>query len=968
MTRSERRLLRNTAILGLLLTLLVLVLDLADFLGPAERFAYDWRAEHFQHFTGPPTTQLVHLDIDDPSLEAIGRWPWHRAKLAEIVDELRIAGCKAVAFDVLFTSPEDIENVKVEDAAPPTTQPGTRPTTRPSNLVLARPTDNDSIFAHSLQRFGNAVVPLSLNIANLQTATPYFPKVKAILLAHPEYEPQEVAAALAQAGLAPADVTTALADVGPARKESLFELIEKQLQSGPKDLRAIRRAILPNVPENVISSPQLNTLRDEYEREQALQILRKFTRPAAPPFPQLPSTKEERATIPILGRAAASTGFVDYIPSYDGTVRFVPLYADHLGHAFPHVGLALACAMLGVDLQKVQVSDGKVTLPCPDGRRIEIPVHEQVTSKGRRLGMFFDIPWFGKSGRNQWETMYDYPAHALQKQHMSMAYIYEAREIQDKIERMSRNALDGIAFLITVISNEQRAPAEIESLFQRAAASPRSEAVVREIDAMLASDDLAFYLQGTGSQDFKNDVERQRTLKLQAIPGQLRQIRGQLIGLGHDLQTRRMDLAKQLGGKAALVGYISVGAVADQVPTPLHPRCPGVVIHGVVFNAIITGRFWHPSPRYLNVLLILLLGFSTTFLVARVPGFAGIAAIIAVALGYLIINCYLLFDYAHHLVPLAAPMAACLAVGVGCTGLRYVQERLERLRWTIKLGGYVDPALMRYVMENDNPILTGQQKDLTVVFTDLAGFTTISEQVKEGSVKIIKEYMAMMIPIVHKYDGYLNKLLGDGIMFIFNAPEDLPAHAVNATLAVLDMQQVMPAFNESLKARGLPAVAVRAGAASGIATMGNVGAMKFTDYTGIGDTVNLAARLEGANKAFGSKTLINQHARELVGDRFLLRPIGKIQVKGKSESVMTYEPLADAESATPEQKHLADLTAKVVDAFIHSHFQACLDAIAEMEKELGPSKLTDLYRDQAADYLRTPPPGDFEGQIALHEK
>jgi adenylate cyclase len=344
-----------------------------------------------------------------------------------------------------------------------------------------------------------------------------------------------------------------------------------------------------------------------------------------------------------------------------------------------------------------------------------------------------------------------------------------------------------------------------------------------------------------------------------------------------------------------------------------------------------------------------------------------LAATALLAGGYFLFNSFWLFDKHNLIVGVAGPLAAALLVWAGGTLARFILEAGLRAQVTRSFSMRVDPQLVSYVLEHD-PRVHGQVKELTVVFTDLAGFTSLSEQLKEETVPLLNEYMGLMVPVIRRHKGYLNKFLGDGIMYFFGAPYDNPNHAFDAVISVLQMQEVMVDFNKSLTERGLPNMAVRAGISAGNMVVGDAGAEDTHDYTVLGDAVNLGARLEPANKVFGSQFLTNARAKELCGDRILFRPIGRIQVMGKKEGVMTYEPLALADKASEKQRELAELTSEVVSSFMNANFEGCLAAVGKLESAFGASKLGNLYRKLCEQYLKDGAPSGFDGQIVLSEK
>ncbi|MGA2500262.1 MAG: adenylate/guanylate cyclase domain-containing protein [Tepidisphaeraceae bacterium] len=271
------------------------------------------------------------------------------------------------------------------------------------------------------------------------------------------------------------------------------------------------------------------------------------------------------------------------------------------------------------------------------------------------------------------------------------------------------------------------------------------------------------------------------------------------------------------------------------------------------------------------------------------------------------------------------------------------------------------------ILARDPLPLQPQQKEVTVVFTDLAGFASVSEHLKDQFV-LLNDYLSLVVPIVRRHGGYLNKLLGDGLMYFFNAPRDNPNHARDAVASALDMQAAMAGVRQPLREHDLPALKLRCGIATGEVVVGNVGPAdgSFSDYTVLGDSVNLASRLETANRYFDTGIMLNDRARELAGGNFLYRPIGILKVIG-STGVMITEALALMEKATDQQKRLAEMTAELVNAFIHADFGKALKLAHTIADEFGKTRLTNLYAAECERYQATPPK-DFTGELSLGEE
>jgi adenylate cyclase len=259
---------------------------------------------------------------------------------------------------------------------------------------------------------------------------------------------------------------------------------------------------------------------------------------------------------------------------------------------------------------------------------------------------------------------------------------------------------------------------------------------------------------------------------------------------------------------------------------------------------------------------------------------------------------------------------------------------------------------------------------MTVCFTDLGNFTPLTFRLKEATVPLLNRIFGVMVPAIRRNNGYVNKFLGDGVMFFFGAPRENPAHASDALRAILDIQHAMREINDELTTRGLPNITLRAGVNSGSMVVGDAGSEMASDYTVLGDDVNLASRMESANKQLGTTALVSARTVELAGeDGLLLRPIGQISVVGREEPVLTYEILATKADATDEQKRLAELTRAMVDAFREARLEDCLRRCDDMDRAFGPSKLTALYRERIEHFRGDASAmADFNCTIVLSEK
>jgi len=980
MTSTERKRLFITAAIGTLFTGVIAIADHLGWLLPLEHLLYDKRARDCQFFTPPPTDKLVHLDIDDITLAGMGRWPWPRTTLAIIVNELHNANAKAVGLDILF----------------PEAAPG-----------------DDPILAKSFNDANNVLVPISFDPKT--PATPTGKAMVATMGQNLELTNEELNNELVKQGID--DPTFVLIDSHyvQAREAAMFNRliqIDWQQDQTPEGLRA---QLLPKLDPHITSAPELRVLQNQFDRVDSMLWLRRhFARPVSPDLPQLMPAEIAQTPVPTLARAAATTGFVYYLPDSDSKVRSIPFWAEHRGWMFPQLGLALACKQLDVSIRDIQFHRNRMIIPVR-GKDIVVPMRNAyVPAADTDAAMFFDIPWFGSE---DWKAMYDArndtpgattrPAPRMASMigaetHIPIVNVWDIHLFKERIRTNNASADKILRFLINTQDSvklreynaqnfslddpDGRLPwmdwihkkLADDQFFDMVLQSDLPALERAEAEALRKRDEAIKALKAEGLTDdeisrrieklqqeytFAHDeAELMVSLKaMQNLPVQTRELRDKL----RDAQAK---LRRIVEGRSVLVGWTATAALADFVPTPMHSRCPGVVVHGAIFNSIMTGEFWWPAPNWVTPAIILALGILTTLAVSFLSPFAAAACSLVMGFAYLIVNGILLFDYGNTLVGIAGPLTAVALVWGATTIYRYIDEIRERRHITRRFRNYVDPALVKYVIDHPDEIeLRGEQRDMTVVFTDLAGFTTISERLGPKTVEILNQYFGLMVPVISSNTGFVNKFLGDGIMFFYGAPIVNNDHAINAVTTTLQMHDVLPAFNLELESKGLPPVKMRAGISTGSMIVGDAGGSGRSDYTVLGDSVNLGARLESANKYTGTQTLITQNTLDLCRDRFLVRPVARLVVKGKTEGVMTYEPLAFKRDANEEQLKLVELTKAVVDAYTAGDFKACLHAIAAMETVTGPVKFTQLYATICNEYIANPPT-EFSGLVVLEEK
>ncbi len=413
----------------------------------------------------------------------------------------------------------------------------------------------------------------------------------------------------------------------------------------------------------------------------------------------------------------------------------------------------------------------------------------------------------------------------------------------------------------------------------------------------------------------------------------------------------------------------------DQLLTPLGVM-NGAEIHLNAMNALLTNSFLHRAPEPLLLLLPIIatmLSFSLAF------AFPQIAARFFVALAFFLL--YLGFIIAAYIGPgWLVPMVIPLSVFIGITGSGYIYDfvlaQIEKLLLRTTFERYTSPNVARYLLDNSESyreMLAGTRKPVTVLFSDVRDFTTISEQSDSHElVAKLNEYLTGMVDCVFRHDGSLDKFIGDAVMAVWgNTPYNFgpKGDAVRAVRAALDMLAELRRLNARWRERGLTEWRIGIGLNHGEVIVGDIGSQQQKEFAVLGDAVNLASRLEGLTKEYRLEILVGESLAALVRDDFYLQTVDLVQVKGKTVPVETFTVLGDR--ATPlaaERRAFLEAYEAAIRDFRGRDFAAAVQGFRRA-RELDPSShLAETYLESAEGFLAQAPDPDWTGVRVMTKK
>lgn len=661
----------------------------------------------------------------------------------------------------------------------------------------------------------------------------------------------------------------------------------------------------------------------------------------------------ERAPLPLFRNAARGTGFSNLMIDRDGVSRRIdPVWVLDSGEVRYQLGLALLDAV-----PEQNASGDRLRLRMPDGSRIDIPLDPS----GRLLVRWPRARFEEAYPAMSWASLLEYRT-AMEDLAFNLGLMDQAGYISER----HRGTIQTLTLADTVreemlTTGDEALLEEYRQLRQAFIAlagtflNGNAEALIlEELDSVIAGGDLSPAI-----------VDQLETVKtdVSTVFQASRDIHAEILRL-------RRYLEEFLDSTIVLVGYTAT-STTDLGVTPYDESFPNVGLHAAVITMVGDGIF----VDQIRPVVSLLFGILWALVVATVIRYAADA--VALVLGGVgvvvpIITTALVFIGTRIYLPVLSLTLPVLLLSIVALGFRYISSIRERRFIRSTFEHYLAPDIIRELIQDPSLLgVGGREESLTALFTDVRGFSRLAEMMGAAElVDLLNAYLTDMSEVILDQQGTIDKYEGDAIMAFFGAPKRTDDHAIRACNSAIRMKKLETVLNDRLLKTGqAPAALIsRIGINTGPMIVGNLGTVHRMNYTVMGKEVNLASRLEGVNKQYGTWICISEQTERQISDGFLVRRMDRVRVKGMDRAIRLFELLGyQTESTAPQREALELFDAGLID-FEARNWETAkqrFETVLRIYPDDGPAK---LFLERCRRFSTTPPRDSWDGVMSLTEK
>jgi adenylate cyclase len=426
---------------------------------------------------------------------------------------------------------------------------------------------------------------------------------------------------------------------------------------------------------------------------------------------------------------------------------------------------------------------------------------------------------------------------------------------------------------------------------------------------------------------------------------------------------------EKLKDKIVILGTSAAGLL-DLRATPVQNIYTGVEIHANILSGLLDQTI-KSRPSYIlaaELTELLLICLIAILAFPRLPVFLSGILFSLMLIGGIALNFYCWTIWNIDTL-LATPIILwTLLYGIQIFFGFFFESRKKKQMGNM-FGQYIPPELVEQMSQSDEEFsLKGESREMTVLFSDVRGFTTISEGMEPQELcELINGILTPVTRVIHEHKGTIDKYIGDAIMAFWGAPMHNPQHATYAVKAGLAILEALKTIQKDFKAKGWPEVDIGIGLNTGKMSVGNMGSQFRIAYTIMGDAVNLGSRLEGLTKQYGVKMIVSESTIQAAPE-FAYRELDKVRVKGKNKPITIYEPLGLTEDISPEQLQILDLLNQGLNNYREQQWPAAQNIFEQLAKQHPHDKLYSIYLKRIAYYLDSPPETDWDGAFTHTSK